>query len=67
MFDPIQDWITGKVLYTFAQFGGFVNEIAARKDSNRERRRNLTGKMYRFRDGNSCKRIAEALGIHNEN
>lgn len=63
VFDPIQEWLPGKSLYTFEQFCGFLEEIAAREDSTRDKRRMLTNKMHKYYDGNNCMRICEALGL----
>lgn len=66
VFDPIEDWFPGELIYTFDEFTKFVERIAAGEDANRAKRRRLTEKMHKFHDGNSCKRIVEALGIRNE-
>ena len=66
VFDPIQDWLPGELIYTFDEFTQFVDRIAAGEDTNREKRRRLAEKMHKFHDGNSCKRIVEAFGIRNE-
>lgn len=63
VFDPIKDWLPGKALYTFDQFCAFLEEVAAGEDSTRDRRKMLTDKMHKYHDGNSCKRILEALKI----
>lgn len=63
VFDPIQDWLPGEALYTFEQFCGFLEEAAAGEDSTRDKRRMLTDKMHKYHDGNSCKRILEALKV----
>lgn len=63
VFDPIQDWLPGKALYTFNQFCAFLEEVAAGEDSTKNKRRMLTDKMHKYHDGNSCKRILEALKV----
>lgn len=63
VFEPIQDWLPGKLLYTFEQFCGFLEEIATGEDTTKHKRRTLTDKMHKYHDGNNCKRILEALGI----
>lgn len=63
VFTPIQDWLPGKALYTFDQFCVFLEEVAAGEDSTRNKRRVLADKMHKYHDGNSCKRIIEALKV----
>lgn len=63
VFDPIRDWLPGKSLYTFDQFCGFFEEVAAGEDSTRNKRRVLADKMHKYHDGNSCKRILDALKV----
>lgn len=63
VFDPIRDWLPGEEIYTFEQFCYFLEKIAAGEDSTRDKRRMLTDKMHKYRDGNNCKRICEALGL----
>lgn len=63
VFDPMKDWLPGKLIYTFEQFCNFLKEIAAGEDTTRDKRRVLTDKLHKYHDGNNCKRILEALGI----
>ena len=63
VFDPIQDWLPGKAIYTFDQFCVFLEEVAAGEDSTRNKRRMLTDKMHKYHDENSRKRILEALKV----
>lgn len=63
VFDPIQDWLPGKAIYTFDQLCVFLEEVATGEDSTRDKRRMLTDKMHKYHDGNSCKRILEALKV----
>lgn len=63
VFDPVKDWLPGKEVYTFEQLCGFLEEVAAGEDSTKDKRRVLTGKMHKYHDGNSCRRILEALKV----
>ena len=63
IFDNVMDWMPGKLIYSFDQFCDFLEEIAAEKDSTKDKRRRLADKMHKYHDNNNCKRIAETLGI----
>lgn len=63
VFDPIEDWLPGKKIYSFTDFCEFLAEIANGVDSELETRRRLLYKMHDFHDGNSCQRVLDALGI----
>ncbi len=63
VFPHIQEWLPGKELFSFPDFCTFVREIAEGIDSTGEKRQRLKGEMHRYGDGNSCKRIAEALKL----
>ena len=63
VFPHIQEWLPGKELFSFPDFCTFVREIAEGTDSTGEKRQRLKGEMHRYGDGNSCKRIAEALKL----
>ena len=65
VFDPIEDWFPGTLLYTFNEFCDFVKKISDGIDVTKDIRRSLAMKMHRFHDGNSCRRIVKALGIRN--
>ena len=66
VFNPIEDWLPGTLLYTLNELCDFVKKIADGKDVTKDIRKSLAMKMHRFHDGNSCKRIVESLGIRNE-
>lgn len=63
VFDNIHEWLPGREIYSFQDFCNFVTEVAEGKDTTRELRRRISAKMLKYRDGNNCKRICEALGI----
>ena len=63
VFEPIQDWLPGDLIYSFDEFMGFFKRIAAGEDSSKDKREELTARMHKFHNGNSCKRIAETLSI----
>ena len=64
VFDPIQDWLPGELIYSFDEFMSFAKRITAGEDSSKDKREKLTAKMHKFHDDNSCKRITETLGIY---
>ncbi|MBD5509225.1 MAG: hypothetical protein HDR05_14635 [Lachnospiraceae bacterium] len=63
VFPNVKEWMPGKELFSFEDFCSFVREIGADVDSTRAKRQELRKKLHRYRDGNNCKRIAEALGV----
>ncbi len=66
IFDPIQEWLPGKEIFTFEDFCEFIIEVSHGKDSMKEKREGLMKKMHKYHDGNNCERIIEALGIKKE-
>lgn len=63
VFDHIKEWLPGTELLSFKDLCGFIKEIGEDKDATKEKRRELTAKMHKYQDDNSCGRIVEALRI----
>lgn len=63
VFDNICEWLPGKEIRNYDDMCEFVDMISAGEDYDREKRRSLRAKMHKYNDGNSCRRIIEALGI----
>lgn len=63
VFENIREQLPGKELYSFDDMCAFIGEIGEVVDSTREKRRKLTAVMHQYQDGNSCRRIVEALQI----
>lgn len=63
VFENIREQLPGKELYSFDDFCAFVREVGEKVDSTGEKRRKLTAVMHQYQDDNSCRRIADVLGI----
>ncbi len=63
LFDNIEDYLPGKLLYTFDDMNEFVDEIASGVDSTKELRDTVGFKLNEFRDDKGSERLIKALGI----
>ncbi len=63
VFDNIRDWLPGKEVRNFEDFCDFVREVAAGQDASKEKRREVSAKMLKYKDNQNCKRILEAFDI----
>ncbi len=63
VFGNIRDWLPGKEIFSFEEFCAFIREIKEGIDSSSGKRRELAGKMHRYRDDCSCKRLMKVLEI----
>lgn len=63
VFDPIRDWLPGNEIYSYEEFTDFIGDVAEGRDKNKRKRRILAGRMHRFFDDRSSKRVLDALGI----
>ncbi len=63
VFEPLQDYLPGREIYTFDDMKSFFSEIANGIDSSKEKRHKLLPLMHTHQDGNSCKRILELIGL----
>lgn len=63
IFEDIFRWLPGKKVFDIDGFYEFIEEIGAGRDEMKEERAELREKMHRYQDGNSSRRILEALKI----
>lgn len=63
VFDPIEDWLPGELIYSYEDFEKFVCEVAEGRDESAKKRRMIAEKMLAYRDDQSCKRVLEAVGL----
>ncbi len=61
VFEKIKDWLPGMEIYTFEDFVRFVREACTGIDTTRQKRQMLLGKMHKYKEVGSCKRIIDAL------
>ena len=66
IFDDILEWLPGKLIFGAADLMEFIDATGNGLDEEREKRSALRDKMHRYQDGNSCRRILEAVGIIEE-
>ena len=59
--DNYEDYIVGHKIYTFEDFYAFLRDVLEERDDYRIAREQLMEKLYRYRDGDSCKRIIEFM------
>lgn len=64
VFDNILDWLPGKEIWSEKEFYAYIEEIGKGLDVCQDKRRNIRNKMHDFSDGNSSKRVLEALKIN---
>ncbi|MCI9182838.1 MAG: teichoic acid biosynthesis protein TagF [Acholeplasmatales bacterium] len=64
--ENIEDYLVGPSIYTFEDFVNFVDDVDKEKDTFAEKREELIDFLYKYKDGNSCKRIVEILGLDDE-
>ncbi len=63
VFENIREWLPGAEIFDFRDFCAFVEGVGKGEDPTAEKRRELLGKMHKYRDGQNCKRIVEMLQI----
>jgi CDP-glycerol glycerophosphotransferase (TagB/SpsB family) len=63
VMDNPQDILAGPVLYTIEDFYRFLCNVIDEKDDYKVIRERVLEKIYQFRDGNSCKRLAEHMKL----
>ena len=63
IFDDIENWLPGNMIFEFSEFCNFVDEIAKGIDSSAEKRRAVSAKLCTWKDDHNCERVIEALGI----
>ena len=61
--DNPEDYLVGQKILSFEDFYAFLASVLEGKDAWQEARQQLTRWLYTHRDGNSCDRLAETLGL----
>lgn len=56
-----EDYIVGHRVYTFEDFYAFLQDVLEGKDEYKTAREQLMKVLYKYRDGDSCKRIVEFM------
>ena len=63
VFEPLQDYLPGRELYSFEDMESFLVDVANDVDSSKEKRHKLLPIMHSHQDGNSCERILQLVGL----
>lgn len=63
VFNPLQDYLPGRELYSFEDMKSFLSDIANGIDSAKEKRHTLLPLMHSHQDGNSRERILKLIGL----
>ena len=63
VMDNVKDYLPGEELYNFEDFKQFIQNVVDGKDLQREKRQRLNKLYHNFFDGQSSRRVIEALGI----
>lgn len=61
--DNPEEFMAGHIIYNKEQFMGFVRDVLAGNDVYAKERAALLDKVFQYHDGNSCKRLADYLGL----
>lgn len=61
--DNPEDYLVGQKILNFDDFYAFLQSVLDGKDAWQDARQQLTRWIYAQRDGNSCDRLAEVLGL----
>lgn len=62
MDDP-EDFMVGHKIFRFADLLRFLSDVTGGVDPYRSEREWLANWLYKYRDGNSCQRIVEVMGL----
>ena len=60
--DPME-LIGGQIINNKQDFLQFINDVINERDPYRDRRHEVFNKIFEFKDGNSCQRLAEFLNL----
>ncbi len=61
--DNPEDYLVGQKILSFGDFYEFLASVLDGRDAWQDARQQLTHWLYTYRDGNSCYRLAELLGL----
>lgn len=63
LFNPIEEWLPGVSITTCEEFKEFLIDISQGIDRSKEKRHQRFNEIHDFNDGNSRRRILEAVGV----
>lgn len=63
LFNPIDEWLPGVIINSCDEFDEFLVDVSDGVDKSKEKRHQRFSEIHDFNDGNSRKRILEAVGV----
>ena len=63
LFNPIEEWLPGVIINTCDEFKDFIVDVSNGIDTSKDKRHQRFSEIHSFNDGNSRKRILEAVGV----
>ncbi|GEP65540.1 hypothetical protein CBE01nite_33080 [Clostridium beijerinckii] len=61
--DNVEDYLVGDKIFTFNDMIKFIENVASNNDVFKDRRSKLIKWLYKYQDGNSCRRLVEFMGL----
>lgn len=59
-----KELMAGHLIYNKDDFNNFINDVLLENDPYKNERQNLSYKIFKYHDGNSCKRLAKHMGLN---
>lgn len=63
LVDNPKDYMAGEIIYDYKDFCGFIDNVIDGRDSYEKKRKDIFYKIWEFRDGKSCERLAKHMKI----
>lgn len=63
VFEPIEDWLPGKIIKDYMQFEQFISEVSCGIDSGKDTREKVSKELVIWRDTDNCRRLLEHIGL----
>lgn len=63
LFNPIDEWLPGVIIFTCDELSSFLIDVSNGIDASKEKRHQRFSEIHDFNDGNSRKRILDAVGV----
>lgn len=63
VFDNIREYLPGSEIFSIDDFIGYIKDIAGGIDSDCDKRNRIRDLFHQYKDGNSCRRVLDALLI----
>ena len=63
LFNPIEEWLPGDIINNCGEFKEFLVDLSNGVDRSKDKRHQRFSEIHSFNDGNSRKRILDAVGV----